>query len=108
MRNGFRSSRGAMRGIIGGAVGLATVAIGFRSFPVRGVTRTHSSVFLLRRSLGPTTVAKFFPYLSRRRDLFRVGVLVFAGARKQILIATSRGTKVQQCSALTQRNGQNF
>src|SRR5882757_5134989 len=101
MRNGLRSSRGAMRGIIGGTLGLATVAIGFRSFPVRGVTRTHSSAFFFR-SLGPTTIAKFFPDLSRGCDLFRVGVLVLAGAGQQILIATSNGTKVQQFSALTQ------
>src|ERR1700719_2784989 len=60
MRNGFRSSRGAMRGIIGGTAGLATVAISFRSFPVRDVTRTRSSVFLLRHELGPTTTAKSF------------------------------------------------
>src|ERR1700737_550687 len=32
MRNGFRSSRGAMRGIMGGTVGFATVAIGFGPF----------------------------------------------------------------------------
>src|ERR1700692_4983100 len=32
MRNGFRSSRGAMRGIIGATVGFATVAIGFGPF----------------------------------------------------------------------------
>src|SRR5580704_15025821 len=40
MRNGLRSSRGAMRGTIGGTAGLATVAIGFRSFRVRALCAT--------------------------------------------------------------------
>src|ERR1700726_1636799 len=55
MRNGFKSSRGAIRGIIGGTVGLATVAIGFRSFPLHIVTRIRSSACGSLYRLGPTT-----------------------------------------------------
>src|ERR1700722_2879288 len=108
MRNGFRSSRGAMRGIIGGTAGLATVAISFRSFPVRDVTRTRSSVFFLSHELGPTTTAKSFSDLSRGGDLFCVRVFVLAGIGKQIFVATGDGTEVQQLSAFAQRNGQHF
>src|ERR1700675_2607066 len=49
MRNGFRSSRGAMRGIIGGIVGFATVAIGFGPFLYAAslaIDRVRSSYYL--------------------------------------------------------------
>src|SRR5579859_5641382 len=72
MRNGLRSSRGAMRGTIGGTVGLATVAIGFRSFRVRALCATsldcgrvpcvhpfHSFIHLARQQ--PQTVKLVLP-----------------------------------------------
>src|SRR5215510_11558136 len=37
MRNGFRSSRGAILGTIGGAAGFTTVAIGVGPFSARGL-----------------------------------------------------------------------
>src|SRR5579862_1166063 len=80
MRNGLRSSRGAMRGTIGGTVGLATVAIGFRSFRVRALCATsldcgrvpcvhpfHSFVHLARQQ--PQTVKLVLP-ISRSRSSF--------------------------------------
>src|ERR1700730_18099369 len=97
MRNGFRSSRGAMRGIIGGTLGLATVAMGCRSFPVRGVTRMRSSVFSLTSFTWPDNNRKVFwaPRTLTGRDLLRV----LRGAGAQMLVATRDGAEVQHLSA---------
>src|SRR5579864_1839511 len=56
MRNGFRSSRGAMRGIIGATVGFATVAIGFGPFlyaAFQGSCPPAPLVLVLVFRLGP-------------------------------------------------------
>src|SRR5450432_4477119 len=106
MRNGFRSSRGAMRGIIGGMLGLATVAMGCRSFPVRGVTRIRSSVFIYVCT-WPNSNRKIRwveGSLSGSCDL--LGGLVGVGA--QILVAARGRTKVQHFPAFAQGNGQHL
>src|SRR4030095_7002089 len=53
MRNGFRSSRGAIRGTSGGAAGFTTVAIGVGPFLFSVVLR-HSSQASLLAYLSPS------------------------------------------------------
>src|SRR5271156_4950085 len=108
MRNGFRSSRGAMRGIIGGTAGLATVAISFRSFPVRDVTQLDRVFFSYVMNWARLQPQNLLLDLPRGGDLFCVRFFVLAGIGEQILVATRDGTKVQQFSALAERNSEHF
>src|SRR5580704_125134 len=98
MRNGFKSSRGAMRGTRGGvpncrvgAVGFATVAIGVGPFVNSIFLRTllsHWAQNLKPSALGNSPI---------RRKLFRF---------TSIRIAASDGAEVQKLAVFTQRDGQ--
>src|SRR5580704_11132096 len=104
MRNGLRSSRGAMRGTIGGTAGLATVAIGFRSFRVRALCATSLDcgrvpcVHLVHLARTATSNLE-----SRTRQLFsaiRDFLLVARRVRQQILIAALNRAKMKQLPTL--------
>src|SRR6185369_6511846 len=116
MRNGFRSSRGAMRGISGGTAGLATVAMLAGPF-LYSSTRHHSTAiewlkiasllhlarpqnsFMAYRSANlPTTKA-----LTVGRDSF-----FFQGAPPRVCVTAVHRTKVQGLASVAQRNRQNF
>src|SRR5438445_6917949 len=101
MRNGFRSSRGAMRGTIGGvpiclvgAVGFATVAIGVGPFVYAIYLR--SSVFtwpILQIRSKENSV------LTICRKLLHIG-----GVR----VAAGMGAKVEKLAPFPERNGERF
>src|SRR5580693_7227528 len=104
MRNGLRSSRGAMRGTIGGTAGLATVAIGFRSFRVRALCATSldcgrvpcGDALHLARQQPQTFGLTFRRLASAVRDFLLVGSRV----RQQILIAALNRAKMNELPAL--------
>src|SRR5437016_12009460 len=100
MRNGFRSSRGAMRGTIGGvpiclvgAVGFATVAIGVGPF-VYAILR--SSVFT--RPICKIR-SKENSVLTICRKLLHIG-----GVR----VAAGMGAEVEKLAPFPERNGERF
>src|SRR5438132_12062804 len=100
MRKGFKSSRGAMRGTMGGAriclvgaVGFATVAIGVGPFVYSICLRN----FLFIWPKFKVTASKF--WLSIRRKLLRInGIRVAAGS----------GAKVMKLTSVPERNGTRF
>src|SRR5260370_18276661 len=98
MRKGFRSSRGAMRGTMGGVpiclvggVGFATVAIGVGRLVYSMCPRNNLFTWPKFRS------SKF--QLSVRRKLPRIN---------GIRIAASRGAKVDELPSIPERNGTRF
>src|SRR4029077_15091964 len=130
MRNGFRSSRGAMRGISGGTAGLATVAMDFRSFPQRlgVVTRidrvvdshcTNPCTWPDNKTCsGGTSSLHSEPTTRNRpgrknlwRDPLRLtigGKLVGDAVDARILVAAHRRAKVQGLRAFAQWNRKHF
>src|SRR5215470_6198349 len=99
MRNGFRSSRGAIRGIIGGTVGLATVAIGCRSFLLRWVVRVRFYSFTWPQK--PKTCVSTVLKVARGSELGVCRQFLFGTC---VLVPASDGAEVQCLSTLAQRN----
>src|SRR5260370_10714992 len=100
MRKGFRSSRGAMRGTMGGAaiclvgaVGFATVAIGFGPFVYAICLR--NSVFT-------------WPEFKNRSMKISLSICRKLPNLDGVSIAAGRGTEVQKLAPFPQRNGTRF
>src|ERR1700743_26342 len=108
MRNGLRSSRGAMRGTIGGTAGLATVAIGFRSFRVRALSATSLDcgrvpcVALVPLARQQPQTFGLAP--GNSRSAVRDFLFVSRRVGQQIPIAALNRAKMNEFPTVTQRN----
>src|SRR6476660_6029783 len=100
MRNGFKSSRGAMRGTMGGApiclvgvVGFATVAIGIGPFVC---------------SIYSPTSAFTWPISNRLRPALLLAVCSELPTAFSIRIAARRGTEMEKLTGVPKWNRESF
>src|SRR5271163_872597 len=108
MRNGFKSSRGAILGTIGGVpiclvgvVGFATVAIGVGPF-VNSFYRSR------RLQIVRCTWPEFLKLSRRARRRSAVGRKLLRVCARRVLVAANLRAEVHQFAALSQRYGQHL